>query len=107
MIRGCQKRIYYIKDPHSPLFAEAYFILKETEKISLHPGSPSAARLAAEADRIIAAFSAPDAVTRHHRSAADGKRGSSSAGQKFGAFIIGAASSSAIIGGIALLLVLA
>ena len=28
MIRGCQKRIYYVKNPESNIFDEAYFILR-------------------------------------------------------------------------------
>lgn len=95
MVRGCQKRIYYVKDPRSALFAEAYFVLKTGEG-----PTPGEGELAAEAQRIVADFdrsSCFSARKPHH----------TGAGQKLGAFVIGAASSSAIIGGIALVLALA
>jgi len=95
MVRGCQKRIYYIKDPRSTLFSEAYFVLKTGED-----KTPGEGELAAEAQRIVADFDRSSCISvrkSHHIGA----------GQKLGAFIIGAASSSAVIGGIALLLVLA
>ena len=28
MIRGCQRRIYYVKNPGSKIFDEAYFVLR-------------------------------------------------------------------------------
>lgn len=95
MVRGCQKRIYYIRDPRSALFAEAYFVLKNREG-----ALPREGELAAEAQRIVSDFdrSSCFAVRRSHHTGA---------GQKLGAFVIGAASSSALIGGIALLLALA
>lgn len=95
MLRGCQKRIYYIRDPRSTLFAEAYFILKND------PVSPPAEKeLAAEARRIVENFDHP-----RHRCLKEPNI--VPPGQKIGAFIVGAASSSALIGGIALLLVFA
>ena len=95
MIRGCQKRIYYVKNTRSTLFAEAYFILKgEKDPV------PGEAEMASEAMRIVENFTSPA-----------GKRFSVThggcTGQKIGAFIVGAASSSAVIGGIALLLAFA
>ncbi|MBQ8402029.1 MAG: hypothetical protein IJX14_08870 [Clostridia bacterium] len=95
MVRGCQKRIYYIKNPRSALFAEAYFILKAGE--GRMPGEDEMAK---EARRIVADL---DHTGRHpSRPVRDFP-----AGQKLGAFVIGAASSSAVIGGIALLLAFA
>jgi len=49
LIRGCEKRIYYMKNTGSSIFEEAYFVLKN---------NPSCAdiknnSLAEEADRII------------------------------------------------------
>lgn len=100
MIRGCQKRIYYVRDPRSPLFAEAYFILKNEQSVS-----PGEAEMAAEARRIVENFSLPGSLQ-------PGKRRpplppAVCTGQKIGAFIVGAASSSAVIGGIALLMAFA
>ncbi|MBQ3177373.1 MAG: hypothetical protein IJB52_06100 [Clostridia bacterium] len=95
MVRGCQKRIYYIKDPRSSLFAEAYFVLKNREG-----SAPGEGELAAEAQRIVSDFDRnifPHPHKSHH----------TAAGRNLGAFVIGAASSSAVIGGIALLLALA
>lgn len=95
MIRGCQKRIYYVRDTRSALFAEAYFILKgEKDPV------PGEAEMAAEARRIVENFEMPG----RYRSPLPH---TGSAGQKIGAFIVGAASSSAVIGGIALLLAFA
>ena len=90
MIRGCQKRIYYVKDTRSALFAEAYFILKG-EGSSV----PGEAEMASEALRIVENFTSP--AQKRFSFTQNG-----SAGQK-----IGAASSSAVIGGIALLLAFA
>lgn len=95
MIRGCQKRIYYVKDTRSTLFTEAYFILKG-ERTSV----PGEAEMAEEARRIVENFAQP-AKSRFFVSAGN------CTGQKIGAFIVGAASSSAVIGGIALLLAFA
>lgn len=95
MLRGCQKRIYYIKDPRSTLFSEAYFVLK-TE----HLPPVREKELAEEARRIVENFDRPGRRCVHDDNAF-------LPGQKIGAFIVGAASSSAIIGGIALLLVFA
>ena len=95
MLRGCQKRIYYIRDPRSALFSEAYFILKTDP-----PKVPEEKELAMEARRIVENFD-------HPRRKCLQDPGTVLPGQKIGAFIIGAASSSAVIGGIALLLVFA
>ena len=32
MVRGCEKRIYYVKNPDSEIFDEAYLILRRQEK---------------------------------------------------------------------------
>lgn len=94
MIRGCQKRIYYIKDTRSALFSEAYFILK-TDRTA----PPGENELASEAQRIVADFDRSRRFPcRTHENPI---------GQKLGAFVVGAASSSAVIGGIALLLAFA
>ncbi len=95
MVRGCQKQIYYVKNPRSPLFAEAYFILRGKEG-----PAPGEAEMAAEAQRIVEEFS-------HTGSPSQRWRHTALPGQKFGAFVVGAASSSAIIGTIALLLAFA
>ena len=51
-MRGCEKRIYHVKDAGSPLFEEAYFILRRPLKakggVPVRGGS-----LAEEAERII------------------------------------------------------
>ena len=95
MIRGCQKRIYYIRDTRSSLFTEAYFVLRG-ERTSV----PEEAEMAEEARRIVENFLQP---ARSRFFVPTG----SCTGQKIGAFIVGAASSSAVIGGIALLLAFA
>lgn len=30
MVRGCQKKIIYLKNTHSDMFEEAYFVIKDT-----------------------------------------------------------------------------
>lgn len=100
MVRGCQKRIYYIKDPRSALFAEAYFVLK-TDGRTL----PGERELALEADRIVGDMERRDRMPPFPAEDKAARR--DPIGQRIGAFVIGAASSSAVIGGIALLLALA
>ncbi len=95
MLRGCQKQVYVVKDTHSAIFTEAYFILRQ-EKI----GYVAPREMAEEAARIIGEMDRPSSLGhRLHKG--------SSVGQKVGAFVVGAASSSALIGGIALLLAFA
>ncbi len=48
LLRGCEKRIYYMKNTGSALFEEAYFILKNDIRSAAQSHS-----LAEEADRII------------------------------------------------------
>lgn len=31
MVRGCQKKIIYLKNPNSEVFEEAYFVVKDTQ----------------------------------------------------------------------------
>lgn len=100
MVRGCQKRIYYIKDPRSALFAEAYFVLKTDGKTL-----PGERELALEADRIVGDMERRDRLSSCGEDTGTPRR--DPIGQRIGAFVIGAASSSAVIGGIALLLALA
>lgn len=100
MVRGCQKRIYYIKDPHSALFAEAYFVLKNNSNTLLSETSLSDRELAVEAERIVNDMERRDKLPCPPPQY-------SPIGQRIGAFVIGAASSSAVIGGIALLLAFA
>lgn len=100
MVRGCQKRIYYIKDPRSALFAEAYFVLKNDNKTLLSETSLSERELAVEAERIVNDMERRDKLPCPPPQY-------SPLGQRIGAFVIGAASSSAVIGGIALLLAFA
>lgn len=100
MVRGCQKQIYYIKDPHSALFAEAYFVLKNDNKTLLSNTLLSERELAVEAERIVNDMERRDKLPCPPPQ-------NSPIGQRIGAFVIGAASSSAVIGGIALLLAFA
>lgn len=56
MLRGCQKRIYYVKNPESDIFDEAYFILRRGAGMPYGRGSgqtpPSKMKL--EAERLMA-----------------------------------------------------
>lgn len=86
MLRGYQKRIYYVRNPESPFFSEAMFTLKSM------PQAPSDTELAEEAKRLVS-----------HMSAAPSARTTRPILGKLAVFMIGAASSSALIGCIALL----
>lgn len=94
MLRGCQKRIYYMKNPGGKYFDEAYLILKRDvpENRSKAP-SPD---LAAEADRIVR-----DACSYFAQPAKSAVIG------RAAAFALGAVSSSALIGTVALIVGLA
>ena len=98
MIKGCQRRIYHIKNTSSPIFEEAYFVLKKRSTWEYTPGLNhiNDSEMAAEAERIIAE------VCRgcSHKPAKQFPRMN-----KASAFALGALSSSAVIGLSALLLV--
>ena len=48
-MRGCQKRVIFLKNTGSALFEEAYFVMRKEEKTERR----SEADMVAEADRII------------------------------------------------------
>ncbi len=92
MLRKCEKKIYCIKNPGGKYFEEAYLVLKSSvpeyaEKIHTQD-------LAAEAERII----------REAGSGLSTAKAKSSPAGKVICFALGAASSSAIIGTVALLI---
>lgn len=89
MTKGCQKRIYYMKNPGGKYFEEAYLILKKD--IPEHSGCTSP-DLATEAERIV--NNACDYFAPHRKERLIGRAG---------AFALGAASSSALIGAVALI----
>lgn len=93
MRRGCQKRIYYLKNPGSRYFEEAYLVMKAdvTEK----SGRAAACDLATEAERIVKEACGGFDINRYTYSPKIGKAMS---------FALGAASSSALIGIVALLI---
>jgi len=99
MLKGCQRKIYHIKNPDSTIFDEVYFVLKKRVSTEYIPGLRhiNDTEMADEADRIIAE------ITRGcpHKSSSP-----FSAMGKAGAFALGAAASSVLIGSAALLLVL-
>ena len=89
MLRGCQKRIYHVRKLDSAYFEEAYLILRNGV-----PETGSATDLATEADRIIReVYGCCQPRIRHPMLMNRGL-----------AFALGAASSSALIGTIALLI---
>ncbi len=100
MPKGCQRRIYHITRTDSSIFEEAYFVLNK--RVSTDYGAGlcriSEGEMAEEAERIL------KSVCRDC-----GGRGSGLLGRmgKAWAFVLGAAASSAVIGGAALLLALA
>ena len=89
MLRGCQKRIYHVKKLDSAYFEEAYLILRNG-----FPESGGSADLAEEAKRIVKeACGCRNLLAKHPLVMNRGL-----------AFALGAASSSALIGTIALLI---
>ncbi len=92
MLRGCQKKVYFMKNVGGAYFEEAYLILKkdftETNGMLLNHD------LATEADRIIR--EASNCFSRNKKKGLFFNRAI--------AFALGAASSSAIIGTIALII---
>ncbi len=100
-MRGCEKKIYCVKNASSAYFEEAFFVLRGTA--AFPEGKPAAQTLAEEAERII-------------REAAGSLSGSEAPVKALPpirrlpsplAFALGAASSSALIGTIALIAALA
>lgn len=67
MIKGCERRIIYIRDTGSPVFKEAYFILRD--------GAPpiSHGDMVAEAERIIRERTSPRTVETQKRPSVDRK----------------------------------
>jgi len=98
MIKGCQRNIYHIKNTNSALFDEAYFVLKKRISTEYIPGIRhiNDSEMAEEAARIISE------VCRECANIPSARFGKISRG---GAFALGAVSSSAVIGTLALLLV--
>ncbi len=98
MIKGCQRRIYHVTNTNSSVFDEAYFVLKKRVTPEYIPGLNhiNDSEMSEEAERIIAELcrGCPRKPSRG--------LGSMS---KAGAFALGAVSSSALIGTIALMLV--
>jgi len=88
MVRGCEKRIYYVKNPESELFDEAYLVLRRGAKTS----SVSAREIELEAMRIVRGSDRPSPVNVCRKR--DGLR----------AFLAGALLSAVVIGGLSLLL---
>ena len=98
MIKGCQRKIYHVKNPNSTIFDEAYFVLKKTVSPEYMPGIRhiNDSEMADEAERIIRDLCRE---CPRNPSALLGKM------SRGGAFVLGAVSSSAVIGTLALLLV--
>ena len=51
-MRGCERRVYYVKNADSPLFEEAVFVLRRPRR-GRPVGTPRPSSLAEEAERII------------------------------------------------------
>ncbi len=98
MLKGCQRNVYHIRKPDSAIFDEVYFVLKKRISSEYMPGLRhiNDSEMAHEAERII----------RDVCKTCQGKSAAPSVMGKAGAFALGAVSSSALIGTVALLLVL-
>ncbi len=95
MLRGCQKKVLYMKNPNGVYFDEVYFILKKG--LPDPAGQSLCTDLAAEADRIIreaGGILASSARRRKIRATLS----------RAAVFALGAAASSALIGTVALIL---
>ena len=87
MVRGCEKRIYYVKNPESELFDEAYLVLKRAQRGT----AVSPRELELEAMRIVRGSDRPSDMGRYGKK--EGLR----------AFFAGALLSAVVIAGAALL----
>lgn len=98
MLRGCQRKIYYVRNAESRIFEEAYFVLKKRVSSEYEPGTRyvSDREMAEEAERLVREL-CPERRESPPRALRIGGR--------VGAFALGAVSSSALIGTVALLLV--
>lgn len=82
MVKGCQRRVFHLKNPESGLFEEAFFLLKSPE-----PATQNGAReIVAEANRILLGFRGSDRDNRRR-----GKRTAFLLGALTGAAIVAAA----------------
>ena len=86
MVRGCEKRIYYVKNPESELFDEAYLILRRGARTDT--ATPKEIEL--EAMRIVRGSDMHEPPVKKH--------------ENLKAFLAGAALSAAVIGVLSLLL---
>lgn len=91
MLRGCQKKIYYVKNVNGKYFDEAYLVMRNDMPEQL--GQAYSTDIVAEANRIIKEATNTCISMRKRRFSLG----------KAGAFLLGAASSSAVIGTIALI----
>ena len=90
MIHGCQKKIYHIKNVSGKYFDEAYLVMRDSALEECVPAKD----LADEAERIIREATAAGGFRRRHRGG----------GLKNAMiFALGAATSSAIIGAVAMI----
>ena len=89
MIRGCQRRIYYVKNPGGDIFDEAYFVIRK-DYAGRGTTLTGDAEIADEAKRIV------EQATEGGASA-KGKRG------KLTAFIAGAAVALAVFAAVLLI----
>ena len=53
MTRGCERRIYYVRNADSPCFEEAYLVLRRSREGKPGPVRLSSRTMAEEAERII------------------------------------------------------
>ncbi len=96
-MRGCRKQMYYMKNPGGRYFEEVYFVLKPGA--SDRPALLTDPDLAGEAERIVR--DAVDSLPCRRRPNGAERHSPVSRGV---AFALGAASSSAVIGTVALIL---
>lgn len=98
MFKGCQRNIYHIKKTNSALFDEVFFVLKKRVSNEYIPGIRhiNDTEMAEEAEKIISEVCrgcAGKPLSRFRKMS------------HAGAFILGAVSSSAVIGALTLVLV--
>lgn len=98
MLRGCQKKVFYMKNPNGVYFDEVYFILKKG--LPDPSGQSFSSDLAAEADRIIREAGGMFASSARRRKVR-------TVLSRAAVFALGAAASSALIGTVALILLYA
>ena len=85
-MRGCEKKVIFLRHPDSKLFEEAYFVMKRDVGVA-----PSPADMVAEAERILLGGEPPAPTTPETEKKPKGHKRLKRILWSFAAFLLGAA----------------